>query len=355
MIRESIARLGALSLSLVLLAGCAGVEPGSTAQPASSPEPTATAGWSAPAAPSAQIPGTCRDLVPDERAAAFATPVVDPAEPWYRATAASAAAAVQAGTLECGWVADPTRSSETLWMIVNRGSLGFDQYPGGAPEPALAADDSSLTCSGFATSQSCNLWVNAGDFGVIAGASRNTDDPAGFRAEFVAVMAEVVASLRSASVPAAWAAPAGSWPLEIDCAAVASAPAFAAAAGWPDAVVDSQFGNAPSYGDGGATYCAWVDSARDVGVIGDMVAGGSWFWPSFAALPGFVALDIPGADVAGVVCDGSEGSCQAAAVVGVNLVSAVNSGDFGHASGPEVTAGLSADLAGVVAGLTAVY
>ena len=240
-------------------------------------------------------------------------------------------------------------------MIVDRGPLGFAQYPNGAPEPALAADDSSLTCSGSATTQSCNLWVNVGEFGVIAGASRDTDDAAGFRAEFVALMAESVAYLRAAPVPPAWAPPAGSWPLEIDCAAVAAAPAFASAAGWPDAVVDSDFGNAPSYSDGGLSDCPWVDSAREFGVIGDMAAGGSWFWPTFAALPGYVALDIPGADVAGVVCDGSAGSCQAGAVVGVNLVTVVSSGDFGYVSGPEVADRLTTHLAGVVAGLTAVY
>lgn len=348
------------ALALVVLAGCTPPNPAPSPTPTpTEASPTPTAAPALPDRPGAAFPGGCDDLVPRASSVApggavsFVPTVLD-------LPAAEAASAEQAGTLRCTWAftaSGDERDELSVALHRHAGDLvpglagGGVGYPGGSPAQ-IDADESSILCSAYQERQSCQLMFVVGDYlGIVSLSVTTADDVSVASTALTGALTDTVDRLRTSDEPAGWTPPEGSWTIPIDCGALVADGSLAAGAGWSSAVVvdDPGMGVEPTSDLGGLTSCPLSDGAGE-GFLAFLTAGGAWIWEDVAALPGLVEVEIDGADHAGVICDSSPASCQAVAVVGPNVVTALGSADFSTGAGPELAARLEAALRGLVAG-----
>lgn len=353
-----------LSASVLVLAGCASPEPRATntatAQP---PTPTETAAVEpvVTPAPETQIPQSCEDLFPTsaitEQFGTAAT-LTDRAS-----TAIGRAIEVQEGTMMCSWRGKTDRKLSGAAFVRRNGEVrSADASRNNQTESGivggLGVESSEVRCSYYGRID-CDFSATAGDYYVYGylGAEVEMTEKQGAEA-VMQIFGPGLRSLEVEKSPPLWEAPAGSWPLTVDCQAIENEGEVSAAAGLRNASVQTNPGYeeyvpTPEVAEiGGTTQCTWSGEAAGSNPISHFevtaVAGGAWYWDAAEPDDAGVILEVPGADDAALRCDGDR--CTADARIGNNAV-LLQLNMFGNGSAGVSEAQWTELLTAVVAGL----
>ncbi|MGN6324396.1 hypothetical protein [Pseudolysinimonas sp.] len=358
------------AITIAALSACAAQSDPSEARHSSiRTVPSTPAEPSLPKPPASQTPGPCEELVPASSVQRLIGDVALDADAGIDRPLGLLAEEAQSGFSSCGWgdalTLHPHEAGFELTfqrhaaVVVAQLPGGGIDYDGGVPA-GIGADASSSVCTTGSGTDTCNIRFQVGDY--LVGVWAQRPDSAGGLTAFTMGVQEVlralVSRLRSTTTPPAWQRPAPSWPAETDCARIGDRGAVAAAAGWTDLKAGDQYNSPQDLSLGGALECLWLpsesheDGTRPELAVADYVQGGAWIWSTFAGQKGFTPETVPGADHAGMICDGSPGGCQVAAVIGGNVVSVVQSSDMGIGNGSglgqQLLLILAAALRGVV-------
>lgn len=361
----------AASVTVLLLSGCAPRDAGPSTNPATStPTPTASVVPVVTTAPPAQFPAGCDQLLVASELKAITFADLKPVAMAAYQTPLARAAETQAGVLKCSWTSRLVNLQFTVERGVHDEVYAEYRLPAAADAEVdtLGADRSELGCEGDENFYTCSVVAVDGDY-FITGQFTVDDyiyEKHEIAAMFTKVFTPAITRLTAEPEPAVWEAPAGSWPLLLDCAEIETggevADAFGNDALIPARIAFDRFGEplpSDAEGAGGETTCVWSDTTGDApeGSVTEVallaVAGGAWYGDLVETGSGVTVtvVEVEGTDDASVRCV-VDAQCTLSARIGSNAFEF--RGAIGGAfSAPVQAKDLIAAAPAIVAGLRA--
>ena len=311
--------------------------------------------------PDTQIPFTCEDLLPrtlftgETTSEAVLVTERDWNTPFFEA------ARMQQGSLVCVWE-DDHYAGTRIQLSIRRNAAQFGpmvEYSSTAAieRNTLGGEKSYLDCGVHDGPISCTFGSEDGDYQLEGYFTSDFAAPVVAAGQELAHrFAESATTVMSSAVePPLWTAPAGSWPLQVDCDAVEEGGSVSSALG---ADGDFHIANAweeevtPASSIGGSSECWWFYDGSGSNIAARQIelttlAGGAWFWeePDPVSTNTITAVSVPGTDDARVRC--TKNDCWLEARIGSNAFAL--RGAASDADGTRLTAAQLATIAPSIA------